>query len=155
MSFLPQKFSRTQKHPGTHFPTHHISPLITQNRQIPIGLYPVFISIPDDGLRSRTNDILFFQFCCRIDNNSSSVRVIFQAIMRHNSTFFCKPLDMIGFLREKRFGNQQREISIDMPCLFKHIVQLTLDLLPDRISVRLDHHTSSHYGLFGQTGFYH
>ena len=42
-----------------------------------------------------------------------------------------------------------------MPCLLEHIVQLTLHLLPDSVSVRLDYHTSAHSRLLCQIGLHH
>ena len=77
VSFLPQEFSSTQKHTRTHLPTHHVSPLVTEDRKITIRLNPVFISIPNNRFRSRTNNIFLLQFGSRIHNYPTSIRIIF------------------------------------------------------------------------------
>ena len=77
VSFLPQEFSSTQKHTRTHLPTHHVSPLVTEDRKITIRLNPVFISIPNNRFRSRTNNIFLLQFGSRVHNYPTSIRIIF------------------------------------------------------------------------------
>ena len=49
MTFLPQELSSTQEQACTHLPTHHVCPLIAEDRQVAIALDPVLISVPDDG----------------------------------------------------------------------------------------------------------
>ena len=41
VTFLPQEFSCSQKQPRAHLPSHHVAPLINEQRQIAIGLDPV------------------------------------------------------------------------------------------------------------------
>ena len=155
MSLLPQEFCSTQEEAGTHFPTHHVRPLITQNRQIAIRINPVLISIPDDGFRSRANNQFFFQFSFRVYDYPTTVRSIFQTMVCYYCTLLCKTFHMFRFTAEERLRNQQRKIGIHVSRFLKHIVQLTLHFLPDSVSVRFDHHTATHSRLFCQIGLHH
>ena len=155
MPLLPQEFGRTQEQARTHFPAHDIGPLVTQNRQVAVRLYPIFIGIPDNRFGSRAHDQLLFQFRIGIDHDAFAVRIILQAIMRHYRALFGKALHMVGLLAEKGLGDKQREIGIFMAGLLEHRVQLALHLLPNRVTVRFDHHAPPDGRPFGQTRFYH
>ena len=155
MSFLPQELGRTEEKSGTHFPAHHIAPLVAKDGQVAVALNPVFISIPNDSLGSRTDDQLLFKFGSRVYHHTGLVLVGLQAIVRHHGTFLGKSFHMFGFFTQKRFRNQQREISVLHAGLLEFIIQHTLHLLPNGITIRLYHHTSSYIRLFGQIGFHH
>ena len=66
MTFLPQELRSTQEQTGTHLPPHNICPLVTQDRQVTIGINPIFIGTPNDGFGGRTDDQFFFQSGSRI-----------------------------------------------------------------------------------------
>ena len=148
MALLPQEFSRTEEHPRAHFPTHDIGPLVDKQRKIAIRVDPVLISIPYYSLGCRTYYKFFFESGLRIDNNSISIRIIFQTVMRYDSTFFRETFDMLGLTAEKRLRYKQREICILVTCLLEHIVKLTLHFFPYSVAIRLDNHTSAHGRLF-------
>src|SRR5579863_5824346 len=147
MSFLPEKFSRTKEKSCSHFPSHHIGPLINQQRKIAVGLNPGFICIPDNGFTRWPHDEFLFQFCFRIYNDSSPFRIIFQTIMGDNGTFLCKSLHMRSFPAQKTLRNKKREISIFMTCFLEHPVQFIPHFLPESKPIWLDHHTTLNSGI--------
>src|SRR6185503_6863520 len=75
--------------------------------------------------------------------------------MRDDSAFLGKTLGMLLFFFEKRFRYKKREVSVLMACRLEHIVQCTLHLFPDRVTIRFDHHTAAHGAVLGQTGAFH
>ena len=123
VSFLPQKFSSSEEKAGTHFPTHHICPLVYQQRQVSVGLYPVFVGTPNNSFRRRANDEFFFQFGFGIHHQFARfIRIIFEAIVRNHSTFFGESLSIFFFGFKKAFRHKKGEIGVLMPCFLKHIV---------------------------------
>ena len=66
VALLPQKLGGAQKQAGTHFPTHHVGPLVNEQWQVAVALNPVFVSAPDNGFRCRTHNKLFLELSCRI-----------------------------------------------------------------------------------------
>ncbi len=53
MAFLPQKFGRAQKGKSSLFPTKDIGPLIEQQRQVAVTLYPSAVHVPNHGFGCR------------------------------------------------------------------------------------------------------
>jgi len=51
--FLPVEFQRTQEEARAHLPTHHVTPLVDEQRQVPVTLDPFGVHVPDDGFRGR------------------------------------------------------------------------------------------------------
>ena len=101
MSFLPQEFCGSEEEAGTHFPTHHVCPLVAKNRQVAVRLDPITIGVPDNCLGCRTDNQFFFQLGGRIDYDTCAVVVCFQTIMRYNGTFFGEAFHMLGFLAQE------------------------------------------------------
>ena len=155
MPLLPQELGRPQEQARTHLPTHHVSPLVAKNRQVAVRLNPIFIGIPDNGLGGRADDQLLLEPGIGIDDHALAVGIVFQPVMGHHGALLGKPLDMMRLLAEKRLRDKQREISVFMPGIFEHLIQRTLHLFPDRITVRFDHHTSANRRILGQSRFYH
>ena len=73
--------------------------------------------------------------------------------MCYNGTFFGEAFYMFGFLAQEWFRDQQREVSIYVACFLEHIVEDTLHLFPNCISVRLDHHTAAYCRILCQIRF--
>ena len=63
--------------------------------------------------------------------------------MRDNGAFLGKAFRVFLFFFEKRFGNEQGKVRINMPGRFEHIVERPLHLFPDRVTVRLDDHAAA------------
>ena len=116
---LPEELGSTQEETRTHLPTHHITPLVAENRQVAVRRDPVLVGAPDDGLRSRTDDQLFLQLCLRIDYYAFAIGVVHQAVMGHDCTLFGETFHMLRLTAEERFRNQEGEIGIFYPFLFE------------------------------------
>ena len=68
----------------------------------------------------------------------------------------CKAFYMILLFLQKTLRNEHRHIYILYTCLLKFCIQLSLNLLPDRIACRLDDHTALNAGVITQLCFlYH
>ena len=142
--FLPKKFRSTKERARSHLPSNHICPLVYKYRKVSIRLNPVFISIPNNSLRSRSYDKLFLQFCFWIyDKFWWIFWVCFQTIVRNYSTFFSKSLCVFFFCFEQTFRNENREIGVLVSCLLKSSVELISHLFPNGVSIRLDNHTAA------------
>ena len=155
MALLPKEFSRTQEETGTHLPTHHVSPLVAEDRQVAVGINPVLIGVPDDSLRSGSNDELLLQTSLGVNHHTRTVGVVLQTIVGHHSTLLGKALNMFSLSAEEALGNEQREVGVDVARLLEHFVKLALHLLPDGVTVRLDDHTAAHSRLLSQVSLNH
>ncbi len=144
MALLPQEFGRAQEQSGTHLPAHNVGPLVAQNRKVAVGLNPALVRIPDDCLGGRAHDELLFEFGIGVHDHSVSVGIVLQPIVRNHGALLGEPFDMIGLPAEKRFRDEKREVGVHMSCVLEHLVQRSLHLLPDCVSVRFDNHTAAH-----------
>lgn len=74
----------------------------------------------------------------------------------HPRNFRCKPFHMILFFLQKTLRNKHRKVYILYTCLLKSAIQFMLDILPDCISCRFDHHTPFYTCVIDQLRFlYH
>ena len=155
VALLPEELGGAQEETRTHLPAYDIRPLVAQQGKVPPGLDPILIGIPDNGLRCRADDEFFLQFRVGIDHHALAVGRHLQAVMGDYRALLRKTFDVLRLAAEERFRNEKREIGIDVPRLLEHPVKLLLHLLPDCISVGLDHHTSPNGGLFRQIRFHY
>ena len=143
MTFLPEKFSRTEEKPCTHFPTHHVGPLVHQDGQVAVTLDPVLVGIPDNGFTGGTHHQFFFQFCLGINNQFSLViGISLQAVMCYHRAFLGKTFGIFFFSFKKAFGNKEREIGILVTGILEHFVQHITHIFPEGITIRFNDHTS-------------
>jgi hypothetical protein len=149
MSLLPQKLGGPEKHPGPHFPTDHIGPLVDQDGQVLIGLDPAGKRGSDDRFAGRPNDQRLLQFA---DRAEFAIRTGLQPMVRYHRTLLGKPFDVFGFLLQEAERDKQGEIGVFMAGLFELPVQHPLDVFPDGITPLLNHHTAAHIGRLGQIG---
>jgi hypothetical protein len=103
MTLLPEKLGSTEKKPGTHFPTNHVGPLVTKDRQVPVRFDPSLVAVPDDGFTGWTHYQFFFKTCRRIHHHAGTVGIGHQPVMRYNGTLFGKSFYMFGLPAQKRF----------------------------------------------------
>ena len=142
VAFLPEEFGGTQEKTGPHFPSHHISPLVTENRKVTPGGNPALVGVPDNGLGSRADYEFLLKLGSRIHNHSSAVGILHQAVMGDHCTFLCESFHVFGLTAEERFRDKKRKIGILMACFLEFLVEDMLHLFPNCISVRLDDHTA-------------
>ena len=101
VTFLPEEFCRAQEQTRAHLPTHDIAPLIDEQRQVAVGMNPILVGVPDDGLGGRTDDEFFFQFGLGIDDNAVVCLVGLQTVMGNYCTFFSKAFYVLCLARKK------------------------------------------------------
>ncbi len=136
VALLPEELGGAQKHARAQLPADDVGPLIHQDRQVAIALDPLGEEVPDNGFRSRPDDVRLFQFLAARDG--------------YYRQFGRKTLDVFGFLLQKALRDQQRKIDILMAGGLEAIVQLALQHFPDGIAVGLDHHAA--FDDFGRLG---
>ena len=154
MTLLPQELGGTQEQARTHLPAHDVRPLVAEDRQVAVRLDPVFIGVPDDGLRRGTHNQLLFELGIGVYHDAFAFGIVLQAVVRHHGALLGKALDMVRLLREEGLGDEQREIGVLMPRILEHLVQRVVHLLPNGIAVGFDDHTSAYGRVFGQPGLH-
>src|SRR5690606_40711172 len=98
----------------------------------------------DNSFTCWTNHQLLLQFRIRVDNELSwFVGIVFESVMSDHRAFLRKPFSIFFLRFEHAFRDENREIRILMTGFLKHPVKFTLHLLPNSITVGLDHHTAS------------
>ena len=152
---LPEELGSAEEETGAHLPTDHIGPLVAEDRQIAVRLNPILVSIPDNRLGSGAHDELLLEFGIGIDHHAAAVGIVLQTVVGDHRALLGESFHMAGLATKEGFRNKNREIGVGMACIFKHLVQLTLHFLPNRISVGLDHHTTAHGGVLRQVRFLH
>jgi hypothetical protein len=125
---LPEEFGRAQERPRHLLPSDDVRPLVNEHGQIAPGLDPLRVHRADDRFRGRPDDQLLLE--------------IFRASLRHPRHLWRKAFDVLGFAHDQAFGNEQREVRVDVPGLFESAIEVLLYQLPDGVSVRPDHHTA-------------
>ena len=95
VAFLPEKLRCPQKQTRPHFPADHVRPLIDQNWQVPIGLYPSRVAGADDRLRSGPDHQRLRQGTGRFH---FSIRIHLQARVRDHRAFLGEAFDVFRFL---------------------------------------------------------
>ena len=128
VSLLPKELRSPEKKSGSLFPTHHVSPLVDQNRQISIAIDPLRIHVANHCFGSWTDDQWLFQF--------------FTSPNGHHRTLWAESLNMLSFSVQELLRNQQREVGIYMSCFFEHSVQPRLHCFPDCKATRANDHAS-------------
>src|SRR5438552_16652448 len=139
MTFLPEKFGGAQEKRGTLLPTHRVIPLIYQDWQVTVALYPPGIAIAYNGFAGGTDSQWFFQ--------------LFTASTCHPCHLRRKPLDMLRFFLQKTTRNEQREVSIDHSSFLETCIQETLNMFPNGITIRSNNHAAAHRSVVGQLCF--
>ena len=111
--------------------------------EVSVTLNPVFVGIPNDGFRGRTNDEFFFQFGIGIGHEVSGfIGIGFEAIVGYHGAFLGESFSIFFFFFEQAFGHKQREIGIHVTCFFEHVIELSLHFFPNGIAIGFDDHTT-------------
>ena len=147
VTFLPQELCCSQKHSRTHFPSHHIRPLVDQDGQIAMTLDPFGIGRANDRLAGWTYDQGFLKLAGR---SQSTIRVWLEAMMSYHRTFFGKSLHVLSFLFKKAHRNEEGKISILVARRLEHVIQGSLHVFPQPIAPWFDHHAATNGTIFGQ-----
>ena len=143
VAFLPEEFGGAKEEARAHLPTHDVGPLVDEDRQVAVGLDPVFIRVPDDCFGGGTDDELFLESGRRVDYDTAAVRGVLEPVMRHDGAFLGEAFDMVGLAAEKGFGDEQGEVSVLVARLLELVVQDALHAFPDGVAVGLDDHAAA------------
>ena len=128
VAFLPQELARTQEGPGSFFPTHHVGPLVDQQRQIPVRLNPALVHAPDDRLGGRAHHQGFLQ--------------LLATAVGHHRHLRGESFDVLRLFLYEALRYQQREVRVHVPARFEHGVYRGLHPLPQRVTGRADDHAA-------------
>ena len=155
VTFLPQELAGAQEQTCTHLPAHDVAPLVDNQWQVAIRMYPVFEGVPDDGLGCGTYDEFLLELGGWVNHHSVVSLVGLQTIVSNNGALLGEAFHMLGLAAEERLGDEQWEVGILHACFLETVVEQTLHLLPNGVAVWLDDHASTHVALFGQVGLHH
>ena len=75
-----------------------------------------------------------------------------EAVVRDDRALLREALDVRGLLLEERHRDEQREVRVDVPRLLEHPVEDALDVLPQRVAPRLDHHAAADVAVLREVG---
>ncbi len=140
---LPQELRGAQEQPGAKLPAHDVRPLIDQQRQVAVALHPLSERSADDcfGRGSDNQRLLELGLGVR---HQPAVLAGDQAVVRDDRALLREPFDVLGFLLEERLRDEQREVGVLVARGLEHAVEHALDVFPDRVAPRLDHHAAAH-----------
>ena len=128
MTLLPQKLACTQEWTGSFLPSYNRAPLVIKLWQISVCFNNLAVMLTKQGFRGWANTKSFVK--------------LFVTANSYPSTFRSKALNMVLLLLEQTFGDKHRHIHIFVTCFLKSSVKVSLDILPDSITVWTDNHTS-------------
>ena len=154
VALLPEKFGGAEEQPRPHFPTHHVRPLIDQQRQIAVGLDPAGEGGTDDRLRGRPDHVGLGQLTGR-DHFGFAGDGIFhhlQPVMRDHRALGSEALGVFRLLFQIGQRDEQREIGVLVARRFEAPVKLLLDELPDAISPWFDDHAAARFRVLRHVG---
>ncbi len=147
MAFLPKKLGSAKEQSRAHFPTHHIGPLIDQQRQITIALDPALKGVADDRFRRRPDDQRLLEFRIRVEHQLTAL--ILQAVMRDDRHFLGEALDVLCLLGDEAHGNKQREVAVLVTRILDALIEFGLNPLPNAPAPGLDDHAAANGALLG------
>src|SRR5437867_1741611 len=134
MSFLPQKFARSQKWlRAFYLSPQDIVPQVQQNWKIPPTSDPLRIKIINDCFRSRSDGKSLAKFILPRMSHPKNLRV--------------KPLEMIGFFLQQTFWNQKRKVCILVASFFNLRVKKFFYSLPNFVGIFSKNHGSLDRGI--------
>ena len=154
MALLPEEFGGAEEHAGTHFPAHHVGPLIAEHGKVAVGMNPVLVGTPDYGLGCRADYKFLLEASLRVDDYTCAIRIVLETVVGNNCALLGKALHMLRLAAEIRFGNKQREVGVLYTCLLEHFVEGVLHLLPYGVAIGFDDHAAAHSRLLGQIGLH-
>jgi hypothetical protein len=136
-----------QEEARAHLPTHHVPPLVDEQRQVAIAADPALKRVADHSLGGRAHDQRFGERGVGVRHQAAALGL--KPVMGDDRHLLGEPLHMLALLREEAQGNEEREIAVVVAERLDAAVQLRLDQLPDAVAPRLDDHTAAHRGDLG------
>ena len=136
--FLPEELGRAQERPRHLLPADDVGPLVDEDGQVAPRLDPLRVHRADDGFGRRPDDQPLLE--------------LLVAAVRDPRHLRREALDVLRLLHQQAFGNEQREVRVDVPGRLEAAVERLLDQLPDGVAVRPDHHAALDRRVVGQLG---
>ena len=149
VAFLPEELGGTEEEARAHFPADNVSPLVDENRKVAIRLYPLRVSLANDGLGGRTDNERLLELA---RGDEFSVRAHLEARVGDDGTFLGEAVDVRGFLLDIADRNEEREVGVHVAGLLEHRVEVALDVLPQGVTPRLDNHAAADGAVLRQVG---
>ena len=136
VAFLPEKLGRAQEGPRHLLPADDVRPLVDQHGQIAPRLNPLLVHHAEDRLGGGPDDQLFLELLGAAPGDPGDLRR--------------KALDVLRLAHQQALGNEEREVRVHVARGLEPIVQLALDVFPDGVAVRPDHHAALDRRVVGQ-----
>ncbi len=127
-----------RKETRPQFPANDVGPLIDEEGKIAVRLHPLGEHAVDDRLRGRTDDERLLE--------------LLAPGVGDNRQFRSEPLDVLGLAMDEALRDEEGEVGVLVSRLLDEAIQSLLDLLPDRVPVRPDHHAAPDGGVIRQFG---
>ena len=154
MALLPEELRRPQEQARAQLPPDDVRPLVDEQRQVTVALHPRAERLADDRLRRGANDERLLELRIRI-GDEAAVRARDEAVVRDDGALLREALDVLGLFFEEALGDEQRKVRVLVAGVLEHAVERALDVLPDRVAPRLDHHAAADVGILGEVGALH
>ena len=149
MAFLPEELGGAEEEARAHLPADDVGPLIDEDREVAVGLHPLGVSLADDGLGSRADDERLFELT---GGDELAIRSGFEARVGDDGAFLGEAVDVRGFLLDVADRDEEREVGVHVAGLLEHRVEVAVDVLPEGVTPRLDHHATTDRAVLGQVG---
>ena len=149
VALLPQELGGAQEQPRAHFPADDIGPLVDEQRQVAVRLHPFREHGADDGFGGRPDDERLFEFA---GGHERAVGPGFEPVVGDHRALLGESLHMLRLLFEEALRDEEREIGVLVAGVLEHFVEDPLDVLPQPVAPRLDHHAAAHRRILGQVG---
>ena len=136
VALLPEELRGAEEEAGPHLPAHDVGPLVDQDGQVAVALHPLGVGVADDRLRRGPDD--------------EGLLELLAAAVGDDGELGRESLDVLRLLVEEGLGNEDGEVGVLVARLLEHAVEGRLDVLPERVAVRLDHHAAADRRVLGE-----
>src|SRR5690606_33041320 len=116
--------------PRAQLPAHDVAPLVVEERQVAVALDPLAVQLAEQRLRRRPDGVRLLE--------------LLAARVRDDGELGGEALDVLGLALEVAHGDQQREVEVLVTGRLEHRVEVTLDVLPQRVAVRPEDEAATH-----------
>ena len=149
VALLPEELGGAQEQPRAHLPAHDVRPLVDEQRQVAIALHP---------LRERRADDRLATSAAR--RAAPRARRSGRACRRASSSRWCvttahsfaKPSTCAASFSRNDSGMNSGKYAFEWPVSLNIAVEDALDVLPQRVAPRLDHHAAADVAVLGEVG---
>ena len=149
VAFLPEELGSTEEETRAHLPADDVGPLVDEDREITVRLDPLRVGLADDGLGSRADDERLLELA---GGDELTIRAHFETRVGDDGAFLGEAVDVRGFLLDVADRDEEREVGVHVAGLLELLVEVAVDVLPESVTPRLDHHATADRAVLGQVG---